>query len=612
MMSVLRTVSGLVSLAAALGAIVLWLSGGITTRIGGVSVSATDPARPLLVFVAATLVFAWLSGVSRLRRDVGRLSQRLTPARLTLMLALAVTGMSIAWNAWAVGGADDYSYVQQADSWLHGSLIIRAPIAAEAPWPDALRTFTPYGYGPAPGANALVPTTGPGLPLIMAAMKLVAGHAAMFLVAPLAGGLLVWATFLLARRATSSDWPGLGAAWIVATSPTVLLMSHSVMSDVPVTACWAFATACLLATGVPSSIAAGAWAAVAIMIRPNLVPLAAVLGAWSLWRDVASRDWRLRRTLVYAAAAVPGVLVVAAFNHHLYGNALRSGYGDLAVLFSWNHVWPNFQNYARGITSTQTPFFALGLVGLALPLTRLWTGRTERAAAILLLAIVVSATAIYAGYQPFDAWWYLRFLLPAWPAMATGVAALALQAAARTGPRVRRVAAASVCVVGIATAITAGRLGVYPPGEGQRRYATVAALVAQATEPSAVVITGQHVGALRYYGGRLTLRYDALDPAWLGRAIDWFRSHDRRVYILLEDWERGAFTARFGNNDALARLDAPPALAYEAPRIPGHVFLYDTQRDDRQTYRPLPARDPGTLCPLPAPPVALAAWPRQR
>jgi len=41
---------------------------------------------------------------------------------------------------------------------------------------------------------------------------------------PLTGALLVWTTFLLGRR-VQSDAVGLAAAWLVATSPTFLIMS---------------------------------------------------------------------------------------------------------------------------------------------------------------------------------------------------------------------------------------------------------------------------------------------------------------------------------------------------------------------------------------------------
>ena len=74
----------------------------------------------------------------------------------------------------------------------------------------------------------------------MAAAKAIAGHCAMFLVTPLSGALLVWITFAIGRR-LDSDALGLAAAWLVATSPAVLAMLVSPMSDVPAAAFWAVA-----------------------------------------------------------------------------------------------------------------------------------------------------------------------------------------------------------------------------------------------------------------------------------------------------------------------------------------------------------------------------------
>jgi len=52
-------------------------------------------------------------------------------------------------------------------------------------------------------------------------------------------------------------------------------------------------------------------------------------------------------------------------------------------------------------------------------------------------------------------------------------------------------------------------------------------------------------------------------------------------------------------------LRLAPALAYEAYRIPGTVYLFDLLRGDRATVEPPPIRDPRPRCPLPAHPPQL-------
>jgi len=570
----------------------------------GLKLTATDPMRPLMIAAAAGALYVWASGWGRARLDGARLIGRLGPAPTAVMLALAVTGVSFAWNSWAVGGSDQYVYLTQADQWLAGNPALTAPIAADAPWPDALATVTPHGYHPSPTGIVLLPMVAPGLPIIMAAFKAVAGHAAAFWIAPLTGGLLIWATFLVGRR-IGSAYLGLGAAWLMATSPTVLLMSRSLMSDVPVTAFWTLSTGCLLGTSAWSAGAAGLLASVAILIRPNLVPLAAAMAAWCAWNEWFGPDRRITRTLWFCSAVIPGCLGVAWYNQHQYGSPVSSGYGNLALLFAWSNVAPNLSQYANWLSQTQTPAWLIGLAALMAPSRRWWPTARARRASALLLAVAIVTCAAYAGYQPFDAWWYLRFLLPALPAISLGLTAVAVFAVAHE--RRWRMVAATVGVLaigGFSVAAAIG-LGVYPAGEGERRYATVAQLVARQTEPSAVIITGQHAGAMRYYGGRLTLRFDVLDPAWLDRAEAWLGQRGRHVYILLEDWERPAFERRFGPRNRLGRLELDPVLAYAAAQIPGQIYLYDPRRPVGPTLRPAPSLHPRPRCPLPAPPVPL-------
>ena len=86
-------------------------------------------------------------------------------------------------------------------------------------------TFTAFGYAAVANEPAITPISGPGLPLPMATFKTIGGQTVAFVVAPLTGALLVWTTFLLGRR-VQSDAIGLAAAWLVATSPTFLIMSR--------------------------------------------------------------------------------------------------------------------------------------------------------------------------------------------------------------------------------------------------------------------------------------------------------------------------------------------------------------------------------------------------
>jgi hypothetical protein len=154
--------------------------------------------------------------------------------------------------------------------------------------------------------------------------------------------------------------------------------------------------------------------------------------------------------------------------------------------------------------------------------------------------------------------------------------------------------------------VVANRLGVFPEGEGERRYATIAELVRQATEPSIIIVASIHAGPIRYYAGRDTMRFDLLDEAWLDRAVAWLTEHGRRPYFLIEDWERPIFEKRFAATSALGRLAISPVFAYRAYGIPGTVYLFDPARPAADTWEPPPIRNPQPRCLPPAAPPRLA------
>ncbi len=59
--------------------------------------------------------------------------------------------------------------------------------------------------------------------------------------------------------------------------------------------------------------------------------------------------------------------------------------------------------------------------------------------------------------------------------------------------------------------------GVLDLGRNEQRYVRIAQLVRDTTEPNSVIITLQHSGSVRYYGERVTLRYEVLHDRWLDK-----------------------------------------------------------------------------------------------
>lgn len=593
-----------VALLASVWALAVWLTGGFAVELIDIRVSSRQPLPAVAIAILSATASIFSSAIQDRRRAVMALWAVVHPARAASLLSVVTLLVALIHNGWTASGSDAYSYVTQADLWLRGSLRIPVPIAQMVPWPSAIATFTPFGYTSTPDHTAIVPVTAPGFPLLMAAMQAIAGHCAMFLVAPLTGALLVWTTFAIGRR-VGSDGIGLAAAWLVATSPTFLMMAKAPMSDVPAAAFWALATLFVLHASVAATIGAGSSAAVAILVRPNLVPLAALFGLWILWRH-SSRGWRhgLVRALWFSLGVIPACLIVGWINHTLYGSPLASGYGALNTLFALTNVPTNVSRYGSWLVETQTPLAIAGVLVLLIPTARIWVTNESRRAAVLLALLLVGVWVSYCAYPPFDAWWYLRFLLPCWPAVCVGTAAAIIRPAVRFGGVGYVVAAVLVVALGINGVVGAVSHNVFPSAEGERRYATVASFVATVTEPSSVILTSQHSGPLRYYGGRLTLRFDALDAEWLDRAVEWLTQAGRHPYFLIEDWELPLFRDRFAARNRLGRLELSPLFAYAAYQIPGTVYLFDPLQPAARTWQPLPIRDPRPRCVAPA----VSAW----
>lgn len=602
-----------------LWALAILIVGGFSFTIAGITIQSYDPLRPLALGVLAAAIYLVLGGATVIARNVRRLT-----VPFALLLALCPALLGIARNSWTAGGADQYAYVSQADLWLDGDLTVPIPLAATAPWPEASLTFMPHGFRPAVSGAALVPVTAPGLPLIMAGAKTLAGHCAMFLVTPLSGALLVWMTFASGRRVVS-DVMGVAAAWLVATSPAVLAMLVSPMSDVPAAAFWAVAIYFTLGTSARSSLMAGLAASAAILIRPNLVPLAAILVLWKFWAglkasttsDGTTSDGTQNtvvvptfrsasvsaatRVLPLIAGTLPGCLFIAWINNALYGSPLESGYGSLSALFSLSYVPTNIERYGMWLVQSQTPLAIAGVAALLFPLKSIWLTREQRQSAILLGACVVVVWALYLIYLPFEAWWFLRFLLPAWPAMCLGSAAIVVRIAHARNVAVRATAYVIVAAVGAHNLYYATTHGAFPSGEGEHRYVSVAKMVEEATDPAAIIFTGQHSGPIRYYAGRETLRFDLLDPAWLDRAVQWLNSQGRRPYFLLEEWEMIAFQERFARSNALGAVALAPVVDYRAPGVPGRVYLFDPASPEGGTLITTPPASAHAKCVPPSP-----------
>ena len=583
----------------------VWLTGGGRYSIFGVEVSATDPLRPLALGI---ILFALGLAAGRRRdfRPEVRLRRAFTPRVLALALAVVTVVTGIAGGSMTAGGADSYGYISEADLWLKGSLVIPQPAAARVPWPEGQWTFAPLGYRPAVTGDAIVPMYSPGFPLLLAVFKSVAGHCAVGWAVPVAAGLLIAVTFAIGRKAVSPQ-VGAGAAWLLATSPAFIYMSMSPMSDVPAALFWALAIAGCL-TGSRSAAALGGMAAaVAVLIRPNLAHVGLVMVLWLGIRDFRLEPrQRFTRAALFTMPLAVGCLAVAALNQHLYGSPANSGYGRVTGLFGMESFARNVMTYGTWMIESQTPLAVFGLLALWLP-SRWTKGRVQIEGKGLLAAVSISVIGVYLFYLTFDAWWYLRFLLPAWSALCVGSASLLIGG---ERDRFRRLGMAVLVCVGVYGVWYAHRAGAFDIRRNEQRYVTVAHLVRDMTPPNSVIITLQHSGSVRYYGGRTTLRYEVLHDRWLDRSVEWLQKNGFHPYILLDAIEHEGFTKKYGRRNAAGNLDLAIVFEYR-DRYYTSTFLYDALQPSKLSSVPVvvaaPRRQSARNCVPPAPVNAVFA-----
>lgn len=139
------------------------------------------------------------------------------------------------------------------------------------------------------------------------------------------------------------------------------------------------------------------------------------------------------------------------------------------------------------------------------------------------------------------------------------------------------VAVVAVIAIGLSGIVQAAMRDAFSVVRGESKYIEVARTVESLTAPHDVIICAQHSGSIRYYAGRLTLRWDVGDPAWLDRTVEWLTAHGHHPYFVLEPQEVDALRATYGTTNMSARLDWTPMVSFRG----GAIRMYDAVRRDR-------------------------------
>jgi hypothetical protein len=539
-------------------AVIAFFTGGVGWMLGPIRLSSRQPLRPLIIGLIIAGVYVWK--YSRAERDADgrwlhRWAVRTLPFTVPLAAMLALY-IGIHYGSFAAAGADSYGYVSQARFWLDGIPRIQQPWVLDFPWENRDWIFSPLGYRPFSPDGTIVPGYPSGLPLIMAAFLGVFGANGPFYVVPVLAALTVWFTYMLGREATGSRTVGALAAGLLVASPTFLTHVMVPMSDVPAAAGWTLVAVLALKQ---KPLAAGVVSGLSLMIRPNLILLTLV----------PALAWRGRKEplIRFATGLVPGLMIIMIVNMLLYGGPLTTGYASLFDLYAFGALPLNLRNYVLWLLETQTPLILLALVPFFVRDALHNDGRSVSPRACL-AALIGLTLASYVFYATFDHWFYLRFLLPAYPGLLVLMVAALRWLAWKIPTEARVPAVAAICAALIPFGVNVARHdGVFNVAVSEGRYIRAAQEVASRTPPDAIVMAAQHSGSVRYYADRITLRYDLLKDVPLDTAMQDLAAKGRRVYLVVEDWEEKEFRARFSPSNRAAQLGDPIARVPSSPEV---------------------------------------------
>jgi 4-amino-4-deoxy-L-arabinose transferase-like glycosyltransferase len=533
---------------AAVYALGIGWSGGFDVQYGPLRLRSRDAARPAFLAGLAFILFLVIDH-RRARLALASAWDRLeTPAASRVLLAIALAWTMTAgvlFNTMAAGGSDSYGYVSQVPLLRQGMLVDLVAFDPAFTWQDASRTLVPLGYVPTEAADVIAPLYPPGLSLLMVPASLF-GDRAVYLIVPVFGALLIACTWSAGIRLGDPLAAGLTALFLSA-SPTFLYQLVQPMSDVPAAACW---LAALLAVrrGRTGDAVAGLFVGLAVLIRPNLAPLALVVFVVG-WR---LSPWTIRGAAMFAVPAAAAVLLLLHVQQVRFGSPTASGYGRFQDLFQLASVATNLRQYPNWLTAAHTPFIWLSALS---PMVLRRTPALTFALALLGLAAGVWLLYLpYTAFQPHE-WHYTRFLLPAIAVMMLLATLVALRPVRRLAPEARTVIAAALSV---ALLFMMGRYaldnGAFHLHEAEQKYPAAGDAVVTRVGHGGWVLAAQHSGSLRLYAGSRTVRWDLVQPRDIDRVLELLGARGRPPLLVLDPGEVDLFRDRFSGSRAVTAM----------------------------------------------------------
>ncbi len=471
------------------------------------------------------------------------------PARFPLAgLVLAAALLGYGWfiyqdGAPYAGGADSSGYLNSARLLASGRLADSVRTVPGLEPPDWIYFFhQPLGYAVKPGQTEMVPTYPVGLPLHYVVGAWFVGFEKTARVVnaltAIVAGLLF---FRLARRVgLGSGWAAVAVA-LLGCCPIWIFHALQPLSDCVATT-WILAAmvAALRAADHPRwAVAAGAALGIAVLVRPTsllaVAPLAVLLPR-------TPRAW-----IAFVLGGLPAAVFLGWYNVTLYGGALQTGYSqggsELWSAFGREFVAGNLAFFAAWVPKVLSwPVVLLAVLGLA------WLWPCRRTLAVALLAWIGAFLAFYTPYFcAGESWGYLRFLLPAFPAVILAALLAAQRLAQSLPPAGRRFAPALVVLGTVSFQLAlADELHLTDIRSGERTYWVAARWMRDHLPADAVVLSMQLSGTITFYNTQPIVRWDQITPAQFALLRRAAAAHHRPLYAALFPFEQGPLKGRFG------------------------------------------------------------------
>jgi hypothetical protein len=411
------------------------------------------------------------------------------------------------------GGADSSGYMNSARLLASGRLAADLRTPVEFGPQDLLRRqqFQPHGFVPFDGTPGLSPTYAVGLPIHLAVAGTIFGWNAAPIIVGVGGALAALLLCYAVGRQVGLGAPlAAAAAVLLGCFPVFVFMSLQPLSDTLATTwCLAAMASAFRSRWKPSwAIACGFAVALAVLVRAtNILVVPAVLLVIGL---------RIRALLLFILGGIPGAIWLGYYNHTLYGSPFQSGYIDISQAFALSHGLPTLLHFGQWLA------LLLPSVVLLLPFAA-FRGNHELRIVVALLLWFAAFVGLYAFYEiSREVWWDLRFIMP-------GIPGLILVAMLGVESLLNRY---SPVVIARARALCAGVLALWAVGLGwfwtnrfhllltkryEQAYLDASAAARQHFAPNALIVAGQHSGALYYYTTFSVLRYEFVSPEEFAR-----------------------------------------------------------------------------------------------